>query len=374
MFPLTVHFLLVLAVACSGRHLVSRPVSAVPFKLDVLPDSEGQDKKHYLTITCKLDASLTSMEKVTALTLYGPRPYGAVDRMDPLASVDLWTPQPQLSDGLDESHVEVLGKLGSGNDSQSWLIFSWKSPMNSVPKHYKCVANGLATDGQAVSISTTSDGDTDSKIGMRNLQIITQQITNEVINLTSQVKATDQILTSKVRALQESVDAVREITNAQNSSLQQLQDGVFYWTEQWKLVSLMNNFDFSKPLSGKTYFVSKTAAPFDIQAANALCAAASGGHLAEIETKDQNDFVVNFVKSKNVDSANIYFLGGNDIEEEGVWRHYHSKKPISFLNWGEHEPNNSAGAEHCLELRVSNNKYNDKRCNSVAKFICESPA
>ncbi|GFN89427.1 hypothetical protein PoB_001593300 [Plakobranchus ocellatus] len=71
-------------------------LSAVPFKLDVQPDSEGQDKKHYLTITCKLDASLTSMEKVTALTLYGPRPYGAVDRMDPLASVDLWTPQPQL--------------------------------------------------------------------------------------------------------------------------------------------------------------------------------------------------------------------------------------------------------------------------------------
>ncbi|GFN87185.1 lectin c [Plakobranchus ocellatus] len=346
------------------------PASTVPIKLDIQPALVGQDEARFLTVSCNLDASLTSMEKVTALTIYGPKPYGTADQMDPLASVDLWTSEPQLFDDLQASDVKVFGNLGSGNDSHSRLIFSWMCPTNSLSERYRCVANGLTKDGQAVTIESVEE--TESAIEIGHLHVITESIAKGVVNITNQVNAGDAFLAEKVKELQKAVDTLGNIVKTQNSTIEHLQADISNWAEQWKIAYVMSNFDISQPLSGKTYYVSKTVAPFNIQAADSVCASVLGGYLAEIGTKEEFDFVFKFVKS--LGGADNFFTGANDIDEEGVWTYWHSKKPIGFVGWYGNEPNNSGDNEHCMEIRVSENGANDWICDNKAKYICQSSA
>ncbi|MEL6182205.1 MAG: lectin-like protein [Myxococcota bacterium] len=45
--------------------------------------------------------------------------------------------------------------------------------------------------------------------------------------------------------------------------------------------------------------------------------------------------------------------------------------PRSYTNWGSGEPNNS-GNEDCGELRLDTGQWNDKECDTVQPFVCES--
>lgn len=46
-----------------------------------------------------------------------------------------------------------------------------------------------------------------------------------------------------------------------------------------------------------------------------------------------------------------------------------------FFNWNAHEPNN-LDAENCVEMNFMNRqgKWNDRRCSTLVKFICQKPA
>ncbi|GFS00933.1 hypothetical protein ElyMa_006411000 [Elysia marginata] len=72
-------------------------VSGQAIQLDVrTPASDSGDQVGPQSVSCSLDARLTSMEKVTALTLNASRPYGKQDEFDPLAAIDLWSSGPQV--------------------------------------------------------------------------------------------------------------------------------------------------------------------------------------------------------------------------------------------------------------------------------------
>ena len=68
-----------------------------------------------------------------------------------------------------------------------------------------------------------------------------------------------------------------------------------------------------------------------------------------------------------------YWLGGNDIETEGVFKWVKSDLPMTYTDWSPGQPDD-AGGEDCMELRGAfQYHWNDLPCNIPHHFICEAP-
>ena len=64
--------------------------------------------------------------------------------------------------------------------------------------------------------------------------------------------------------------------------------------------------------------------------------------------------------------------GGNDVEHEGKFVYFHSKKPVpNHVTWLSGQP--SGGNEDCMHFWISRKGLNDTRCGGKAKFVCEIP-
>ena len=271
----------------------------------------------------------------------------------------------------------MFGRIGTADNTKSQLVFSWKSPRNGQASQYKCIANGLDRNGRVVTISITSDaampsGSTSDGTSKDYLRLLTKNIMSGVANTTTEIEQSVHTVDTNVEKLQKNVDSLGEQLKTQNSTIEKLQESITSFTELYKLSYLMSNFDVSEVHRGSKYFVSRTVSPFNIQAADSLCSML-GGYLVEIDDDDEFNFVLKFVK--HVGGARNFFTGGNDIEEEGVFKFWHSKRPVTFFTWGAaSEPSNSLNNEHCIEIRFDHDRYNDWVCNSKAKYVCEAPA
>ena len=96
-----------------------------------------------------------------------------------------------------------------------------------------------------------------------------------------------------------------------------------------------------------------------------------GGHLAVINSEDENEFAYNLSK----DYSNYVWLGGTDDGKEGNW-YWINSDSFSYTNWNGGEPNNSDNNENCMELITIGNstgKWNDvpNDISNVGGFICE---
>jgi len=68
-------------------------------------------------------------------------------------------------------------------------------------------------------------------------------------------------------------------------------------------------------------------------------------------------------------STDPYWLGGNDIETEGVFTwHSGERQTIDAALWRSGEP--SGGYEDCLTVSIER-QFNDITCDTLRKFICE---
>lgn len=100
--------------------------------------------------------------------------------------------------------------------------------------------------------------------------------------------------------------------------------------------------------------------------------------LATIESKAENDAIIEFVKNSDKYGDWIRFwIGGSDLAEEGTFTWTSSNKRLTYADWGPNEPNNKDGNENCMEL-FHNSKWkggiwmwNDNICEFKAYFICE---
>jgi len=92
---------------------------------------------------------------------------------------------------------------------------------------------------------------------------------------------------------------------------------------------------------------------------------AAGGHLACVESKQENDFLTRIAKGR------LCFLGGTDSGAEGDWRWINGKS-LTFTNWGPNEPNNAHGGEHYVCI-VSKGLWNDREAahRGIRGYICE---
>ena len=93
-----------------------------------------------------------------------------------------------------------------------------------------------------------------------------------------------------------------------------------------------------------------------------------GGHLASVNTPAIQEYVLDELTRRGLDIA---WFGGNDIEEEGVWK-WTDSTPWEFTDWAPSEPNNYGGQEDCLEQHWEGLEliWNDRPCTYNVPFVC----
>ncbi|RUS86136.1 hypothetical protein EGW08_006084 [Elysia chlorotica] len=358
------------------------PGPAIRIILDAGLDSTAVVRSH--SVVCTLNPTLTSLEKVTALTLYGSKSFGAAGQFDPLATFDLWTLGARALGGLSGADVNVFGQIGGIGDTGigggrdppvSQLGISWIPQLADSPRQYKCVANGLDRVGRAVTISiTTSTASTGMSSSATTTTTSDLGTSDNPQNNSSStgLAITDSIqrnLSSRMDSIQDAVGYIGEQLENYTSIILRRQELILKGLRFARFAPSLDTFDVSSEFEGRRYFVSKTVAPFDIRTADLRCEV-MGGYLLEIENKAEYDFVFSFVKGVGGDN---FFTGANDITNEGVWTYWHSGQTVKYPNWHPGQPNNYNGNEDCMEMRISVNASNDWHCTAGAKFVCEVP-
>ena len=113
---------------------------------------------------------------------------------------------------------------------------------------------------------------------------------------------------------------------------------------------------FTNPANGHRYTLVSTQYWHEAEAQ----AVALGGHLASINTQQENDWVYNVVVDPITDLSvwiGLYQEPGSP-EPAGGWK-WLSGEPLVYTNWNDGEPNNGGGVEHFGEFFYQTGKWND---------------
>ena len=88
-----------------------------------------------------------------------------------------------------------------------------------------------------------------------------------------------------------------------------------------------------------------------------------GSHLADLQTKEESDYV-------NISAKrDVYWLGGNYIARgENVWV-WSSREPFTYTNWGLQQPNGEINF-NCVMMSYDNTWVN-RGCSVIHRYICE---
>ncbi|KAJ8031428.1 Alpha-N-acetylgalactosamine-specific lectin [Holothuria leucospilota] len=102
------------------------------------------------------------------------------------------------------------------------------------------------------------------------------------------------------------------------------------------------------------------------------------GHLAIIESEEENNFVFNFWKSVRPSPVKEFpqrvWIGFNDKEQEGnyIWV---DGTPFQYSNWNPNQPGQLRESQDCGQMwRLRNSdlgKWNDFTCHEQLAFLCE---
>ncbi|GFO15266.1 lectin c-type domain protein [Plakobranchus ocellatus] len=349
----------------------------------------------YPSLNCSLDHSLISMDTVASLSISGPRPYSKKGDLEVLASISKWDTTPTLLNGLDDNIADVTGFFSSENN-KSELVVSWKLPIQRLSQDYKCSAHGTDVEGETIASYEKITVDTQELLSVNacnedKLDLLLSRIDDLITNSSSKVEENFKTQTTNMdRRLQnvesllkkqgESIEKnLQPMGNLQqtgtdtNSFLLDLQKSVTRLQQTLDLQAFAIKrleahftFDFSESFRGKNYFMSKTAATFNIARADATCVA-YGGYLVELDDMEELKFVSSFVRQTG--RGGHIFTGANDLAQEGIFVYYHSKKPVPTTLWIPGEPNNDRSGEDCVHIQ---DRLNDTPCGQKGRYVCES--
>ena len=86
------------------------------------------------------------------------------------------------------------------------------------------------------------------------------------------------------------------------------------------------------------------------------------GSIADISNMDSINEVANILEPYNDVDVRV-FTGYTDLEVEGEWIHYNSRKKLALVeNWYPGEPNSWGGNEDCITIYKASLKFNDDSC------------
>ena len=88
--------------------------------------------------------------------------------------------------------------------------------------------------------------------------------------------------------------------------------------------------------------------------------------LVDITSKQENDFLAQFMKRQSTPSAWIG-LSDSDVEGHFLWT---NGVPANFTNWGGQEPNGGE-TENCVRLNMLNSSWIDVKCLKHYRYLCE---
>lgn len=104
------------------------------------------------------------------------------------------------------------------------------------------------------------------------------------------------------------------------------------------------------------------------------CAAFGPGHALALPGDDAERIALSTVATEA--SPDRWWLGGTDVAAEGTWLDLDGA-PITYLPWAPGEPNNTGGAENCLDVLADPaeggarvDRYDDRTCTAPYPYIC----
>jgi hypothetical protein len=66
------------------------------------------------------------------------------------------------------------------------------------------------------------------------------------------------------------------------------------------------------------------------------------------------------------------WLGATDIDQEGLFVWVDGSEVAKYFeNWGDSEPDNVFGTEHCVFISSDSHTWHDKYCNDQRSSVCE---
>ncbi|XP_018423464.1 PREDICTED: tetranectin isoform X2 [Nanorana parkeri] len=99
---------------------------------------------------------------------------------------------------------------------------------------------------------------------------------------------------------------------------------------------------------------------------------AQGGTLSTPESRDENDFLNDYVR-KSLGMTSEVWIGINDMANEGSWVDMTGSR-ISFKHWETGttlEPNGGKQENCALLSEAANGKWFDKNCKEELPFVCQ---
>ena len=244
-----------------------------------------------------------------------------------------------------EGDVSATGKLNSQGPDESALVLSWNKATNFCPNAFKCVAEGIKNK-KSLSISST--------------------ITEAVPDGRACCWKRDSV--NSVLCRSAATMYFREV-QALSKNLLNLQDKI----EHVHFLSTIDRaqFDVSGEYEGRIYLINRQTMQSNIGKKNKVCTA-KGGYLVEFYNQKEFDFVYKFAKA--IGGGEHFMSGGNDLDNEGVFTYFHSKKPVPYLKWLSGQPDDYRGKEDCMSFRLDPYGLNDLECHDKSvRLICEIP-
>ncbi|GFO02032.1 collectin-11 [Plakobranchus ocellatus] len=132
----------------------------------------------------------------------------------------------------------------------------------------------------------------------------------------------------------------------------------------------MDQYVLSDIFRDSVYVISRVDASFELEKNNQICKE-MGGYLAEVDDKEEENFPGSFA-TETAGKLFVY-IGINDVEKEGEYVYYTSKKPLVVANfkWWYNNPDDYNKNEDCMNVDM--NGMNDLDCFRKARFMCEIP-